>query len=203
VGVDSVDVFLGGTSGSGTRLAGAQLGIARTDVPAVLDNPDWGTAGFAITIPLSSVPFGATTLTLAAHTPERGTWLSSVQVVVPSLGSVPAAQVVAPVVVPIVPTVAPRVRAEVQAPQAGDTVGRSFVVQVLAPGADRVDVFLEPDRDGGGRLVGSAAITRDQLPGAPFMATVVAPLGVHTLYVHVHAQTAAREEVLILPLTVS
>src|SRR5207302_1797451 len=81
-------------------------------------------------------------------TPERGTWLSNMQVVVPSLGLVPAPPLVMPVVVPVVPTVVPRIRAEIQAPQAGDTVGRSFVVQVLAPGADRVDVFLEPDRDG-------------------------------------------------------
>jgi hypothetical protein len=204
VGVDSVDVYLGGTSGSGTRLAGAQLGLPRTDVPAVVDNPDWSTAGFAVTIPLSSVPFGATTLTLAAHTPERGTWLSSVQVVVPSLGSVPAALVVTPLAVPVVvPTVGPRIRAEIQAPQTGDTVGRSFAVQVLAPGADRVDVFIEPDRDGGGRLVGSAVMARDQMPGASFMATVAAPLGMHTFYVHVHAPAAAREEVLILPVTVS
>jgi hypothetical protein len=35
------------------------------------------------------------------------------------------------------------------------------------------------------------------------MATVAAPLGMHTLYVHVHAPTTAREEVLILPVTVS
>jgi len=201
VGVDSVDVFLGGAVG--TRLAGAQLGLPRTDVPAVLDNPDWSTAGFAVTIPLSSVPYGSTTLTLAAHTPERGTWLSSVQVVVPSLGSIPAAPVVAPVLVPVAPTVVPRIRVEIQAPQPGDLVGRSFAVQVLAPGADRVDVFLEPDRDGGGRLVGSAVATRDQLPAAPFLATVAAPLGMHTFYVHVHAPTDAREEVLILPVMVS
>jgi len=201
VGVDSVDVFLGGAVG--TRLAGAQLGLPRTDVPAVLDNPDWSTAGFAVTIPLSSVPFGSTTLILAAHTPERGTWLSSVQVVVPSLGSIPAAPVVAPVLVPVAPTVVPRIRVEIQAPQPGDLVGRSFAVQVLAPGADRVDVFLEPDRDGGGRLVGSAVAARDQLPAAPFLATVAAPLGMHTFYVHVHAPTAAREEVLILPVMVS
>src|SRR5439155_11873661 len=102
-------------------------------VRARMDNPDWSTAGLAVTIPLSSVPFGASTLTLAAPSPERGTWLSNMQVVVPSLGLVPAAPLVMPVVVPVVPTVVPRIRAEIQAPQAGDTVGRSFVVQVLAP----------------------------------------------------------------------
>src|SRR2546423_1854457 len=59
--------------------------------------------------------------------------------------------------VPVPPTIPPGLRAEIQAPQPGDLVGRSFGVQVLAPGADQVDVFLEPDRDNGGRLAGSAS----------------------------------------------
>jgi hypothetical protein len=41
------------------------------------------------------------------------------------------------------------------------------------------------------------------LPGAPFLATVAAPLGMHTFYVHIHVPSAAREEVLTLPVTVS
>jgi len=149
------------------------------------------------------VPVGSTTLTLAAHTPEHGTWLSNVQVVVPNLGSVPAAPVVAVVAAPVAATAVPRVRAEIQAPQPGDLVGRSFGVQVLAPGADRIDVFLEPDRDSGGHLVGSAALGRTQLANAQFVATVVAPAGMHTLYVHIHTPGAAREEVLTLQVTVS
>jgi hypothetical protein len=125
-----------------------------------------------------------------------------VQVVVPSLGAVPAVAV-APVVVaaPVVATVTPRVAAEIQAPQPGDLVGRSFVVQVLAPGADRVDVFLEPDRDDGGHLVGTATSLRPQT--MPFLATVSASAGMHTMYVHVHSPTAAREEVLTVQVTVS
>jgi hypothetical protein len=124
------------------------------------------------------VPVGSTTLTLAAHTQVHGTWLSSVQVVVPSLGAVPAAVVVAPVVVAAVPTPSPRVLAEIQSPQPGDLVGRSFVVQVLAPGADRVDVFMEPDRDDGGHLVGSASLdNRPRPPSTAFLATVLAPAG--------------------------
>jgi hypothetical protein len=97
------------------------------------------------------------------------------------------------------PTPTPRLKVEIQAPQPGDLVTRSFGVQVLAPGADRVDVFLEPDRDSGGRLLGSAL----KVANMPLLAMVVAPPGMHTLYVHVHPATSGREEVITLPVTVS
>jgi hypothetical protein len=96
-----------------------------------------------------------------------------------------------------------RVRAEIQAPQPGDRVARSFVMQVLAPGADRVDVFLDPDRDHGGHLVGQASTSKLRPDSAPFLATVAVPPGKQTLYVHVHATAGGREEVLTLPVTVS
>ncbi|MCA1646875.1 MAG: hypothetical protein LC797_15925 [Chloroflexi bacterium] len=173
-------------------------------MPSSFDNPDWSAAGFALTIPLSSVPLGSTTLTLAAHTPQHGTWLNSVLVVVPSLGSVPAVAVAPSAVVQAAqPPPAAPARVEIQAPQPGDQVGRSFLVQVLAPGADQVDVFLEPDRDNGGRLAGSAASAGSEPAKTPFLATVVASAGMHTLYLHVHTPGAAREQVLTLPVTVS
>jgi hypothetical protein len=92
--------------------------------------------------------------------------------------------------------------AEIQAPQPGDQVGRSFTVQVLAPGADRIDVFLEPDRDQGGLLVGSASMAQGQLVGAAFKATVSAPREKHTLYVHVSSTRLAEEQILTLPVVV-
>ncbi len=204
VGVDSVDVFLGAAALGGTRLAGAQLGLPRTDVPSAVDNPAWSTAGFAVTIPLSSVPPGSSVLTVQAHSPERGTWLSSMRVVVPNLGAIPAVQPIARVVqAPAAPTpAAPRLRAEIQAPQPGDLVTRSFLLQVLAPNADRVDVYLEPDRDGGGQMVGSAERVSTQSTNTSFLVTIAVPTGRQTLYVHVSAATA-REEILALPVKVS
>ena len=201
-GVDSVDVFLGPDVDSGVRLAAAQLGLTRTDVPSTVGNPAWANAGFSISLPLGDVPIGPTQLTLAAHTPDHGTWLSSLQVVVPSLGEVPAARAAAPTIPLPALAAVPHLRAEVQSPQPGDQVGRSFIVQVLAPRADRVDVFLEPDRDNGGRLVGSGSVAQGQAISTPLKATVNAPRESHTLYVHVSSTAQAEEQILTLPVVV-
>jgi hypothetical protein len=96
-----------------------------------------------------------------------------------------------------------RVRAEIQTPQPGDRVPRSFVVQVVAPSADRVDVFLDPGRDQGGHLLGTSSTSRLRPENAPFLVSVVVPAGRQKLYIHVHASSGAREEVLTLPVTVS
>lgn len=197
-GIDSLDVFVGTDIAASRPIAHAQLGLTRTDVP-LGDNPARNTAGFAINLPLSDIPVGSSLVMLAAHTPDRGTWLNTLRVVIPSLGSVPAARRVAQVTVVAAATPLPRLTAEIQAPQPGDPVPRSFSVQVLAPNADRVDVFLEPDRDQGGRLVGTVS----QTPGAPFKVNVNgAPLDAHTLYVHVSSASIGQEQVITLPVIV-
>jgi hypothetical protein len=207
-GVDSMDVFAGPDSGTGPRLVGAQLGLARMDVPSVLDSSDPANAGFSISLPLGEVPVGSTQLTLMAHTPVHGSWLSTLQVVVPSLGSVPAGRpaaqpglVPAPTAIPA-PTPMPQLHAEIQSPQPGDQVSRSFSIQLLAPHADRVDVFLEPDRDWGGALVGSASVPQAQAAGTALKVTVNAPLEAHTLYVHVSSTTLGQEQILTLPVVI-
>jgi hypothetical protein len=200
-GVDRVDMFLGAAITDSVPLATAELGLQRTDVPSALDNPGWTDAGFALKIPMADVPVGATTLILAAHTPEHGTWLATLHVVVPRLGPIPAPPPppAAPVRVAPTPTAVPS-RVEIQAPQSGGLVTRSFTLQVLAPDADRIDVFLEPGRDYGGRLAGSASVGQAGAPGSSIQVTVNAPVGTHTLYVHVHTAAAAQDEVLTLPI---
>jgi hypothetical protein len=173
--------------------------LART-----LQNSDWTDAGFSISLPLQDLPLGATSLTLAAHSPEHGTWYSTLGVVVPNLGRVPARvplvqanPLPAPALAP--PPSAPALlHAEVESPQPGDQVSRSFVILVLASGADRVDVFLEPDRDDGGRLVGSSTLTTGNL----FKVTVNTPPDGHTLYVHVSSTSTGQEQVLTIPVVV-
>jgi hypothetical protein len=200
-GVDSVDVLLGDLASGAPRLASVRLGVPRTDIPAAVDNPALNTAGFAVSIPLSGVPVGLSTLTLMAHSAQHGTWLSTLQLVVPTLGAVLPLRVVPPVVVAPPAPSAPPTSVEIQAPQPGDMVARTFVMQLLAPSADRIDVFLEPGRDQGGRLVGSASVR--QLSSTPFLVTVSLPPGSHTLSVHAQSTATGRDKVLALPVVVS
>jgi hypothetical protein len=200
-GIGSLDVYLGDPS-AGARLTGALLGLPRTDPASVVANPDWTKPGFSINLPLDSLPAGPSVLTLVAHTPDRGTWLSSLAVVLPSLGPIPsqALVVAAPGMAPT--AVLPAFRAEVESPQPNDQVGRSFVVQVLALGADHVEIYLEPDRDNGGHLVGSASVPVGTSAGSPVKIPVSAPPDGHTLYVHVASSTSGQQQVLTIPIIV-
>ena len=197
-GVDALEVFVGPGSDGDSPLALAQLGLTRSDVATSFDNPDLRYAGFSVSVPLDGLPLGPTWLTLAAHTPEHGTWRNTLQVVIPSLGVVPASKTVARTSVPPAPRPG-QLNAEIESPQPGDQVPRSFVLQMLAPDAARVDVFLEPDRDNGGRLVGS---TLAGSTGTPLKTTVSAPAGSHTLYVHVTSAVLGQEQLLTLPVVI-
>ena len=73
---------------------------------------------------------------------------------------------------------------------------------MLAPDADRVDIFLEPDRDNGGRRVGSALATPGESAGNPLKTTVSAPPGSHTLYIHVTSAAQGQEQLLTLPVVI-
>jgi hypothetical protein len=200
-GVDQVSILLGAPGQAGPVLAQARLGLARPDLAANPDDPGLAGAGFSVNVPLDSVPVGLQTFTLQAHTAEHGTWLTTLQVVVPSLGGVAASR--PKVVVSAVP--APAVSAAASAhlmvnfPGANDSVNRSLTIQgSAAPGIDSVQVFLEPDRDNGGRMIGSAS--RAQLADTAFQASVEIPSGgAHTLYVHVHSASTGKEEITSVP----
>jgi hypothetical protein len=198
-GVDSVDVFLGAPGENVLPIARARVGLPPRYRPTASDSPQVNSAGFALSILPGMVPTGPTTLTLAAHTPEDGTWLTSLQVVVPNLGPVaPAVPRPTPTLPPVVPTPRPWTPLEIQAPQPGTLVTRTFTLQVLAPSADRVTVFLEPDRDQGGLLVGSATVS--QASRATIQVTVRVPSGAQTLYVHAESSTTGQQQSQALPI---
>jgi hypothetical protein len=197
--VDTLGAFLGDTPSAGGLLAAAQLGMPSGDVPGDTGPAASASARFALTVPLSRLSAGTNVLTLAATSLQRGTWQTTLQVVMPRLGPiVAAAPRPAPVVVPIA-AMAPRPRMEIQAPPPDADVPRHFTVDVLAPGADRIDVFLDPGRDHGGRLAGSTSTGR--LPDGTFEVPVSASSGPQSIYVHAH-YASAPEEVVSLPLTV-
>ena len=135
-GIDGLDVYLGTDPATASKLVtGAQLGLSRTDPASILANPDWTKPGFLINLPLDGLPTGPTVLTLAARTRDHGTWLSSLaswcRAWARSCRSLrwwrnpllcyPRRRRYRPS--------APKW----QSPQPNDEVGRSFVVQVVAP----------------------------------------------------------------------
>jgi hypothetical protein len=112
---------------------------------------------------------------------------------------VPAPPPVVPISPLLVPTPTPLLQAEIAAPHPGDRVTRSFTLEVAATNADRIDVFLDPDRNEGGRLVSSAATLR---VGNSLRVTVNAPLGQQTLHVHVFSTGLGQEQILTVPVVV-
>lgn len=75
-GIDDVQVTLGGRS-----LGHLTVGQSRPDVAGVLNNPNAATSGFSGTIS-GSLPTGYQTLTIVAHTPDKGSWSKNVSVTV-------------------------------------------------------------------------------------------------------------------------
>jgi hypothetical protein len=203
-GIDALNIFIGnGLNDSSLPVLGAtaEMGLKRDDVVSSTDNPGWVDSGFAINLPLDGLPAGPTMLTLAAHTPERGTWVSSLAVVVPDLGGVPARASAPAAPVPVAVGPLPPFHVEVASPQVGDQVSRSSTVEVLAPTADHVEVYLEPDRDKGGRLAGSSTVAPG-LAHTTLKVTVNATQGGHTLYVHASSSLTGQQAVISVPVVV-
>jgi len=165
-GADDVQVFLGAMGGDGRMLARAQFAQSRPDVGTALGNPYWAASGFNAFIPAGAVPAGNQTLSLYAHTPGKGWWFKTVQVNVSA--SAPSAQAPAPggVLQGAVPPVL-----VIDQPKSAERVGTKddFVIigYALDPnaqrgqgsqstGIDRVDVYVDAERDAGGRFLGTA-----------------------------------------------
>ncbi|MGI9148983.1 MAG: hypothetical protein ACR2IK_20950 [Chloroflexota bacterium] len=179
----------------------APLASASVSLPPATDSGAGATAVFQLNVPLAELPTGSTTLVLSAHSPIWGTWLNTFRLEAPVLGPDPALRSVSAVALTPPQALAPLRAAEIQSPQPGGVVPRTFVLQMLAPRADRVDVFLEPGRDRGGRLVGSAFA--ESSSNAQFRVLISVPVGQHTLYVHAQSSQLGTQEILNLPIVVT
>jgi len=73
-GIDGVQIMLGNT-----LLTNAAIGVSRPDVAAALGNPFFGSSGFSGVVS-TALPVGTQTLTVVAHTPNKGSWAKQVQV---------------------------------------------------------------------------------------------------------------------------
>jgi hypothetical protein len=206
-GITDVDLYAGGTF-----LAQAQLGLARPDVPQAAQNAAWSTPGFTLPLPFDALLSGSNALTVVVHTNQGAVWTSGLQVVMPAFGGIlPAKALVSAPSTDAAPRPTPEApRVQVASPMPGASVGRSFILQgLVAASIDRVDAFLEPDRDAGGPLVASAVpgsangIRLNRvLASDEFVADASVSKGSHVLYVHAHS-TIGQDVVVTIPITAS
>jgi hypothetical protein len=222
-GIDALNVYLGASSDAGALLGRADLNVPRPEPVAIAGNPDLGAAGFALRIPVDGLPGGSVPMTVAARTSQHGTWFTTIWVTLPVLGSSAAPEPLPEIVATPAPRVlasAPPPKLQVASPRPGASVSSNYIVQGSAydpsagagqgSGIDHVDVFLEPDRDGGGRFLGSAklgqveaSVAASQPAGPEFILPLRITPGTHTLFVHAHSAVTGLETVVAIPITAS
>ena len=72
-GFDNLHVY-DGLAGSGKFLTQGTIGMSRPDVAAAFGNPYYASSGFVATIPGGALSSGQHTLSVYAHTPDKGWW---------------------------------------------------------------------------------------------------------------------------------
>jgi hypothetical protein len=223
--VTTLGLFLGDTPSLDGLLASAEITAPSAASPGQEAPAASANGRFTLNVPFSRLSAGPNLLTLTASSPANGTWSTTLQVVVPKLG--PAVPIVlpSPPLAPLAPSApsapAPSVPSapvpvlvhaasmDVMAPAPDAEVPRHFLVDVLAPGADRIDVFLDPGRDRGGRLAGSLSTSAllglsgasSAFSSGAFHVPVTAGAGPQSIYVHAH-YPAAAEQMVTVPIKV-
>lgn len=157
-GIDDVQIVLGSTV-----LAHAAIGLNRPDVAGVLGNPFFAKSGFSAAV-ASALPTGSQTLTVVAHTPDKGSWSRNVTVNVTGGG--------APVVVPqggttglVLRITSPTPDDLIVANNNGLITGIAYDTRTRAEtgiGVDRVQAFLDGPRGlAGSQPLGDAVFVGD------------------------------------------
>lgn len=218
-GADAIQVFQGTMDGGGKQLATASIGQNRPDVAAALGNPFWAASGFSAVIPSGALPDGNQSLSVYAHTGGKGWWYKQVNVTVGSApaASNPSASAPAPTVsgaaLPIVaiekPTDGERLSTHNDYQLIGYALDRNAPanVGVAGSGIDRVEVYMDAERDAGGVFVGDADLGySDAMPanlyGAQFASAgwrmtfkpTAFHANTHMLYVYARSALSGKED---------
>jgi hypothetical protein len=158
-GADQIQIWQGTMDGGGKLLVNANVGQNRPDVAAATNNPFWAASGFGGLLPADSLAPGPQTLSVYAHTPDKGWWYKQVNVNV-------SADITPPPV-----TSSPLPIVAVEKPKDGEVVLTSSNYQVVGyaldphatpsqgvagSGIDQVQVYLGAERDKGGTFLGNA-----------------------------------------------
>jgi hypothetical protein len=183
-GIDGVQVFDGSN-----QVATGIVGQSRPDVGAALGNPAFANSGFSAGVPGSALRSGAHTLTVVAHTPNKGSWTKQVTV---NVGGTAPSGLVATILVPaenelVLPTNSYTIRGT-----AYDTRTRAE----LGVGVDRVQVYLDGPRGvAGSHFLGDAKL-QDNLWSLDFAPTQWDAFRHHNLYVYARSSVTGEEALL-------
>jgi hypothetical protein len=154
-GIDDVQVMLGNTT-----LGHLTLGQSRPDVAVALNNPYFANSGFSGTIS-SGLPAGNQTLTVVAHTPDKGSWSKQVPVVV--TGSAGGGVTPAPAAAGnglVLRVISPTTSDIIVSNNNGTIYGVAYDTRTraeLGTGVDRVQAYLDgPRGQAGSQFLGEA-----------------------------------------------
>jgi hypothetical protein len=188
-GIDDVQVLNGGT-----LLGHVAVGVSRPDVAAATGNPYWANAGFDGIVPSTGLS-GAVTLTVAAHTPGKGTWTKQVAVNVGSGGGVTTAANTGLVLTIIFPSPSD----EIVANDNGTIRGTAYDTRTraeLGVGVDRVEVDLDGPRGQAGSQPLGIAVQTGNTWALAWQPTQYDHVKHHILFVYAHSSVTGEERLL-------
>jgi hypothetical protein len=157
-GIDGVQIL----QGDRVLVSGTVAGN-RPDVASVTGNGFWAASGFDATVPGSALSAGATTLSIAAHTPGKGTWTKQVSVTISGSGTATASA--ANQTGLVLTVLQPENQGTVTGNKNGTIFGLAYDTRThsdLGSGVDRVQVYLDGERG----VAGSQFIGEAQLSGS-------------------------------------
>jgi hypothetical protein len=216
-GFDGLNVYVGGQA-SGTPVARGTVGEARPDVAAATGNGFWAASGFDALVPAGAVPSGQQTLTIAAHTPGKGTWVRQVSVNVGGGGGGGgAAGSGSPVQSVTGGPVSPALTLTILSPNNNEQIpggtaealvrgvtGDTRTTAALGVGVDRVQVFLDAPRgQAGSQKVGDATINQDGSWQLLWLPTRFNTVSHHVMYIYARSAVTGEEILKTVELNIS
>jgi hypothetical protein len=186
-GIDDVQVMLGSTS-----LAHLAIGLSRPDVAGTMNNPFFASSGFSGSVP-GTIPAGSQTLTVVAHTPDKGSWSKNVTVNVGGGGS---GNVVTQSTGIVVRIISPTPDDIIPANNNGTIFGTAYDTRTrpeLGSGVDRVSGYLDAPRGtAGSQTLGDAVINGPNWSLA-WEPTKFDSVRHHILYIYAHSAVTGEE----------
>ncbi len=193
-GISDVEVLLGDTS-----LGHLSVGQSRPDVAAMLNNPYYANAGFSGTLS-SALPAGNQTLTVVAHTPNKGSWSKQVPVTVTGSASgnlvntnTAASQGL------VLKVISPTTSDVIVSNNNGAIYGVAYDTRTrpeLGIGVDRVQAYLDgPRGQAGSQFLGDATFNGDNW-SIPWQPTRYNGVRHHNLWVYARSSVTGEEVLL-------